>query len=82
MAAILANKHGMMLGFEFLLFGGKNLDDEGGNSKAQPLDGNPPGPNKQPPDTAFVFGFQLGFADHLRIDIGRATTGTIHKKTS
>ena len=77
-AAILANAHAFVNGFQLLPLGGKNLDNQRRNGQEDPLDGKPPPTDEKPPKDAAVFGLQFGFRYHLDIYIGAAALGTSH----
>lgn len=76
--AVLANAHAFVGGLQLLPLGGKNLDNQGRDGQENPLDGEPPPTNEDPPEDAAVFVFQLGFSDHLNIYIGAAALRTSH----
>ena len=70
MAAVIANTHLFVGGYHLSSFRNKNLDDQCRKGENQPLDGEPPPSNKQPPNNASMLGFKLCFSNHLNIRIG------------
>jgi len=78
MTTVLTDTHAFVCSLQFLPFGGKNLDNQCRDSQENPLDGEPPPTNEDPPEDAAVFVFQLGFSDHLDIHIGAAALRTCH----
>jgi len=78
MTAVLTDTHAFVNSLQLLPLRGKNLDNKCRDGQEDPLDGDPPPTNKNPPEEAAVFGLQLGFSDHLNIHIGAATFWTSH----
>ena len=79
MSATLANTHGNVFCFKLLSFRSEDFNDQSGNGKDKPLDGNPPKSDKTPPKYTMVLCLELGFRSHLDIYIFTSALRTFHK---
>ena len=77
-AAALADPHGLVSGPGLILFWGKQLHNQSGECQENPLNGQPPPADEDPPQDTVTLLEQLRLRDHLCIDLFAAAFGANH----
>ena len=67
--AFLAQAHGLYVVDDPLLFMPEDLEQQRRHREEDPFDRDPPPAHEEPPEDAVVGILQLGFVDHLNVDI-------------